>query len=193
MNQNYKNNIPYSSQGRKDPLRAEIERNIGKINLEITIEEDKDSINLLKHITGPIIAYKATVRKNSLVIGVGRGSSILTRLNKYYDRSIRYSWNASLIDGIIQSVKSLDALYLTQTNQKETESSEVKDVEDQDFQASYTEDLPQTATIKQINFLKKLVEHCEDSEKEEYLSALASPYLSKFDCSELIKRLMPVK
>lgn len=189
----YKNDIPYSSQSRKDPLRTEIEKNIGKINLEITIEEDKDSINLLKHITGPIIAYKATVRKNSLVIGVGRGSSILTRLNKYYDRSIRYSWNASLIDGIIQSVKTLDALYLATSNQKETEGSEVKDVEGQDFQASYTEDLPQTATDKQRNFLTKLVENCDEPDKEEYLSALASPYLSKFQCSELIQKLMPVK
>ena len=193
MNNRYRNNIPYSSQGRKDQLRTEIEKNIGKINLEITVEEDKDSINLLKHITGPIIAYKATVRKNFQVIGVGRGSSIITRLNKYYDRSIRYSWNASLIDGIIQSVKSLDALYLASNNQKETESSESKDMEGQDFQASYTEDLPQTCTEKQRNFLSKLVENCDEEDKEEYLSALASPYLSKFDCSELIQKLMPVK
>jgi hypothetical protein len=189
----YKNNIPYSSQNRKDPLRAEIERNVGKITLEITVEEDKDSINLLKHINGPIIAYKATVRKNSQIIGVGRGSSIITRINKYYDRSIRYSWNASLIDSIIQSVKTLDALYLSSTNLKETESSEYKDIEDQNFQASYTEDLPQTATEKQRNFLSKLVENCDEEDKEEYLDALASPYLSKFQCSELIQKLMPVK
>jgi len=61
-------------------------------------------------------------------------------------------------------------------------------VKGQDFQASYTEDLPQTATDKQRNFLTKLVEHCEEEEKGEYIDALSSPYLSKFDCSELIKR-----
>jgi hypothetical protein len=36
MNQNYKNSSSY--QERKDPLRAEIERNIGKINLNNSTE-----------------------------------------------------------------------------------------------------------------------------------------------------------
>lgn len=179
---------------KKNPLRLEIERSIGKFNLEITVQEDKDTLEKFKNLPGPIIAYLCTIRKNSEIIGIGRGSAILTRINKYYDRSIRYAFNASLIDGMVHSVKALDALYLKTDIGKEIKTLDEVDLEGRDSPAFYGEDdLPQTATIKQINFLKKLVEHCEDSEKEEFLSALASPYLSKFQCSELIQRLMPVK
>ena len=195
MNTNYKNNIPSPVQAkkydRKDPLRADIERNVGKFNLEVTVEEDKNTLALFKHVPGPIIAYIATLRKDSQVVGIGRGLSVLSRMNKFVDRAVRFAFNASLIDAIVHSTKALDALYLKTDIEKV--SNEV-DLEGRDKPAFYgDDDLPQVATEKQRNFAHKLLEKCDDQTKEEYLKQLESPYLSKFECSELIQQLMPVK
>jgi hypothetical protein len=54
--------------------------------------------------------------------------------------------------------------------------------------------MPQVATEKQLNFAKKLIENCdEEDKKEQYLEQISSPYFSKFQCSQLIQKLMPVK
>ena len=195
MNTNYKNEIPSPFQvkkyDRKDPLRADIERNIGKFNLEVTVEEDKNTLALFKHVPGPIIAYIATLRKDSKVVGIGRGLSVLSKMNKYVDRAVRFAFNASLIDSVVHSTKALDALYL-QTNIEKI--PEEVDLEKRDEPAFYSDsDMPQYATEKQRAFLSQLVEKCSDSSKEEYLSQLNSPHLSRFDASELISSLLPVK
>ena len=114
MNTNYKSSIPSPFQSRQklDPVQEAIQQNIGKFTLEISIEEDKETALLLKHLPGPVIAFKCTVRQGSQVLGIGRSNSILSKINKWVDRSIRYTINASLIDSIVQSVKAMDVLYL---------------------------------------------------------------------------------
>lgn len=191
----YKNEIPSPFQvkkyDRKDPLRADIERNIGKFNLEITVEEDKNTLNLFKHVPGPIIAYIATLRKDSEVVGIGRGLSVLSKMNKYVDRAVRFAFNASLIDSVVHSTKALDALYLKTNTEKIPDEI---DLEKRDEPAFYSDsDMPQYATEKQRTFLLKLVEKCSDSSKEEYQEKLNSPYLTRFDASEMISSLLPMK
>ncbi len=114
---------------------------------------------------------------------------VLNRLNKFVERTVRFAYNASLVDAMVRSTKILDALYIMPNNQKE------EDLEGRDKKAFYSEnDLPQIATDKQRNFLTKLIdEQCDNDSKEEYLNHLKSPYLSKFECSELINSLLPVK
>ena len=186
----YKNNIPspYKTRERIDPIQEEITKNAGSFNLTIVTEQDFETMKLFKNIPG-FVAFKTTLSKENQLLSIGYGSAVLNRLNKFVERTVLFAKNSSLIDAMVRSTKILDALSIM-PNQKDTED---RDTEGRDFQASYTEDLPQTATEKQRNFLSKLVEKCDEEDKEEYLSALASPYLSKFDCSELIKKLMPVK
>ena len=114
QNENYRSSIPSPFQARPklDPVQQAIEQNETKFSLEISIEEDKETALQLKDLPGPIIAYKCTVRKGPQILGVGRGSNILSKINKWVDRSVRYTLNASIIDSIIQSVKALDVLYL---------------------------------------------------------------------------------
>lgn len=198
MNTPYKNEIPSPFQvkkyDRKDPLRADIERNIGKFNLEVSVEEDKNTLALFKHVPGPIIAYIATLRKDSEVVGIGRGLSVLSKMNKYVDRAVRFAFNASLIDSVVHSTKALDALYLKTDTEKEVKASGEVDLERRDEPAFYSDsDMPQFATEKQRAFLLQLVEKCSTSSKDEYLEKLNSPYLSRFDASELISSLLPMK
>ena len=188
---NYKPSVPspYKPKPKLNPIEEEVARNIGSFSLKVTIEKDLDMINQFKHIQN-FIAFKTTLRnENNEVIGIGNGTGVINRLNKFVERTCIFTKNASLIDAMMKSIKIIDALSIVPTN------SEEKDIEGRDKPAFYgNEDLPQTATEKQKNFLEKLIEeHCDDSSKEEYLNQLASPYLSKFQCSELINSLIPVK
>jgi hypothetical protein len=137
------------------------------------------------------IAFKTTLRnENNEVIGIGTGTGVINRLNKFLERTCIFSKNASLIDALMKSIKIIDALSIMPANQKE---NDIPIEEDVDKPASYGDEMPQVATEKQKNFLEKLVNsNCDNQEKEKYLSQLKSPYLSKYQCSQLIQKLMPV-
>ena len=72
QNVNYKPSIPSPFQARQklDPVQQAVEQNIGKFSLEISIEEDKETVAQLKDLPGPIIAYKCTIRKGPQVLGI---------------------------------------------------------------------------------------------------------------------------
>ena len=189
----YKNEVPsFYKRERINPIQEEIAKNVGTYNLTAIIEEDKETVSKLKNIPN-LICFLCTLKIGNEVIGIGRGSANLNRMNRGIERGTRYSFGNSLIDAVVRGIKNLDALYFKTTNQTETKISEDKDLEGRDSQAFYGDEELQTATEKQRNFLSKLVQNCDEENKEEYLSALASPYLSKFQCSELIQKLMPVK
>jgi len=170
---NYKSSIPspFQTRQRLDPVQQAVQANVGKITLEINIEEDKETALLLKHLPGPVIAYKCTVRKGSLVLGVGRGSGILSKINKWVDRSIRYTVNASIIDSIIQSVKALDVLYLS-----ENTDSPVQETDEIEY-----------ASDKQKNYLRELIRsNILDESKRKYWEAQIN-LLTKDEASEKIQ------
>jgi len=178
---------------RNDPIQEEIAKNTGSFNLSVTVEKDTEMINKFKHIPN-FIAFKATLKKGNEIIGIGTGSAVLNRLNKFVERTVRFAYNASLVDAMVRSTKILDALYIMPVSHKETDTPDEEDLEGRDRQAFFNdEDMPQIATEKQRNFLTKLIEKCDNPTKEKYLSQLESPYLSKFDCSLLINELIPVK
>ena len=172
-NVNYKRSVPSPFQARQklDPVQEAIEQNIGKINLELSIEEDKETALQLKDLPGPIIAYKCTIRKGSQVLGIGRGSNILSKINKWVDRSVRYTLNASIIDSIIQSVKALDVLYLRDNS--ETLSQETIGVD--------------LASDKQKSYLRELIRsNVFDESKRKYWESQIEQ-LTKDEASEKIK------
>ena len=191
----YKNEIPFSyKRERINPIQEEIAKNCGTYNFTAVIEEDKETVSKLKNIPNSI-CFLCTLKIGNEIIGIGRGSANLNRMNRGIERGVRYSFGNSIIDATVRGIKNLDALYFKMTNQPETKISEEKDLEGRDSPAFYgDDDMPQFATEKQRTFLEKLVnEQCDDDSKEEYLKHLESPYLSKFNCSELIQKLMPVK
>lgn len=177
---------------KKSPIQEEIEKNTGTFTITVDVKEDKETISLFKHIPHLISFITTLKNENNEIVGIGRGSAILNRLNKFVERTVRYAYNASLIDAMVRSTKILDALYITPSNKENTEVPDEADLEGRDKPAFYgNEDMPKVATEKQREFLSRLIdEKCDDSTKEEYLGQLNSPYLSKFDCSELINSLL---
>jgi hypothetical protein len=107
------------AKNKKNPVRDEIEKVVGKIiNLEITIEEDLNTLSQFKHIPG-LIAFVSTIRKDSKIIGIGRGVSILNRINKFPDRTVSYALNQSILDRIVRSIRTLDSLSVKTSEQKD--------------------------------------------------------------------------
>ncbi len=178
-----------SRANRIDPLQEEIIKNTGSFTLNVTVEKDVEMTNKFSHIQN-FIAFKTTLRKDNNIIGIGTGSAVLNQYNKFLSRTVRFAYGSSIVDSIVRSVKILDALSIMPASQKESE----EDLEGRDSPAFYGEnDMPQVATEKQLNFAKKLIENCGEEEKEQYLEQISSPYFSKFQCSELIKKLMPAR
>ncbi len=111
----------------KNPVHQEIKKNVGTFNFTATIEQDTQTLNRFKHIKG-LIAFLCTLKRDGKVIGEGRGSATLNQMNKFIERTIRYAFNASLIDAIVRSVKSLDTLTI-EPNKLQATPFSVKDLD----------------------------------------------------------------
>jgi len=98
-------------QDERHPVHQEILKSVGTINLTATFEEDIQTLGVFKHIPG-VIAMVCTLKKDNEVIGVGRGTAVINRVNKYIEKTVRASVNASLVDAIFHSTKMLDALHI---------------------------------------------------------------------------------
>lgn len=178
---------------KKSPVQEEIEKNTGTFNISVEVKEDKETISSFKHISNLVSFITTLKNEKNEVVGIGRGSAVVNRLNKFIERTVRFAYNASLIDAMVRSTKILDALYITPVKQENIEVPDEADLEGRDRPAFFgDEDMPKIATEKQREFLNRLIdEKCDDdSTKEEYLGQLNSPYLSKFDCSNLINSLL---
>lgn len=177
----------------KESLASEeIKECVGDYNFTVLVEEDKEMLSLFRNPF--IIALKATIKQGGNVLGIGRANSILSPRNKFIKAAVLYTWNSALVDGISKTVKILNTLPLKANEQPIAAEDDIEepDLEGRDRTAFYgNEEMPQYATDKQKTFLTKLVSSkCDIPTKEDYLNRLKSPYLTKFDCSELINSLL---
>jgi len=91
------------------PVQKEVRRIVGSYPLTIEVAEDTQTLQTLKHIPG-LIAFVASVKKDGQIIGQGRGSSVISRLNKFVERTVRMSFNGSIISAVMHATKALDVL-----------------------------------------------------------------------------------
>jgi len=98
-------------QDERHPVHQEVMKSVGTINLTATFAEDTQTLAVFKHIPG-VIAMVCTLKKDNEVIGVGRGTAVINRVNRYIEKTVRASANASLVDAIFHSTKMLDALHI---------------------------------------------------------------------------------
>lgn len=134
-------------QDERHPVHQEILKSVGTINLTATFEEDIQTLGVFKHIPG-VIAMVCTLKKDNEVIGVGRGTAVINRVNKYIEKTVRTSVNASLVDAIFHSTKMLDALHInTRTGTGIDEADEQKEFNlASDKQKKYLRELVQSKT-----------------------------------------------
>lgn len=183
MNTTYKRRIPspfqvmqnraFDVQDARHPAREEIMKNVGTINLTATIEEDKDTLLLLRKIPG-LIAYTCSLKIDGELISIGRGTATLNRINKFLERTVLAAKNASLVDAIVRATRVLDVL---RTDKKE-DIAPVKSV----YQTSDV-----LASDKQKSYLLQLIETnvTNEDERNEWEGRMDS--LTKDEASEAIQ------
>jgi len=172
----------------------EIAECIGSYNFSAVVVEDRETLSLLEN-SPFVIALKCTIKQGNKVLGIGRANSKLSPKNKFLKSAVLYCWNAAITDGISKTVKMLDDLPIKETSHKETEALIEEDLEGRDTQTYFNdEDTLKYASDKQKKFLEKLISSkCKGSQRSAYESKLASPYLSSFECSGIIKTLLSNK
>ena len=107
----------------KNPVRKEINKNIGSFDLTVSIEEDKQTLSLLN--TPGLISFLCLLKVNNKVIGSGRGSSLISQNNRYVERVVRYAFGSSILDAVAKTVKTSDVLY---PNKKEGVPFSIEDL-----------------------------------------------------------------
>ncbi|MFA5932419.1 MAG: hypothetical protein WC793_03535 [Candidatus Paceibacterota bacterium] len=152
---------------------------------------DKESLAFFGDTSGTV-AYRCILKKNGVLCGEGRGSASIKDHDESINSTIKVAQKSAFVDGILRATGM--SFLFSQDFIAEDNLSE-PDLEGRDRVASFNhEDLPKFATEKQKTFLSQLInEKCSTSSKDEYLSQLNSPYLSRFDASELISSLLPMK
>lgn len=100
----------FNVNNKNHPVHEEVQKCLGSYDLAITFEEDADTIRMFENIPG-LVAFLCTVRKGDKIIGQGRGSAVLNRMNRFVERTVRTAFNASVVDAIIRSTKILDAMH----------------------------------------------------------------------------------
>jgi len=166
---------------RKDPLKEEIKKNTGSFNLSVTVEEDVATKSLFSHIQG-FIGFIATIKKDNVVLGIGRGSTILNKMNKYVERNIRFAFGSSIIDGISRSIKTMDDLFIKTSNQ---ENPGILNEETNEI--DYT---PELASERQKSYLRQLISLnvLDERERSQWESEIDE--LTKDEASEKIQFFM---
>jgi hypothetical protein len=97
------------TQNVKHPVQEEIQKCIGTYGFTATISQDNQTLEKFKHIPG-IISFICVLKRGSEVIGEGRGIGALSKINKYLERTVRYTANASFLDAVTRSLKMIDVV-----------------------------------------------------------------------------------
>ena len=154
---------PFDLNDKRHPIHKEIQKIVGTINLTATIQEDSESLSLLK--TPGLVAFACFLKRDGELIAIGRGAAVLNRLSKYLERTVMTAANASLVDAVVKSTKILDTLRMD-AGSAIASSAASEAYEPKDSYAGL--ELPETfnekpvshgqgITTKQKDFLRKLV------------------------------------
>lgn len=98
-----------SVQDEEHPVHREIKKACCTMVLTATIEEDLPTLALFKHVPN-LVAFLCTIRKENMIIGIGRGTATLSQYNRSIGRTVHTAQSASLIDAIVRGTRVLDTL-----------------------------------------------------------------------------------
>lgn len=172
--------------GAKHPVREEIQKLLGSYNLAVTFEEDTQTIGMFQHIPG-VVGFLCTIKKDNQIIGQGRGQAVISRMNKYIERTVHTAFNGSLIDAIVRSTKILDALQPDAMPQSHGSHSMGTEVTDTYPAKGYSEF--EMITDKQRSYLLQLYSINIADEDERNIQVANVDQLTKEEASDAIKSM----
>jgi len=182
MNTDYKIVSPYqfkrkmpNIQNDNHPVQDFVRQNLGSYTFKATFLSDKNTLQTLK-IPG-MVAFLCVLRCGDQVLAEGRSMTVVSEMNKFYERSLIYAKGQSLLDAIAKGSKILD---LIQNDSNPHQNTTVSfNQKERGMTGGITE--------KQKNYLLQLLRSNQASEEEiEEVDGL-----SKDEAAEKISFLVP--
>ncbi|MFA5936663.1 MAG: hypothetical protein WC822_02160 [Candidatus Paceibacterota bacterium] len=177
--------------GKRSISKGGAERLAEIYNLTATFTKDNETLQSFGNTNG-LIAYVCQLKRDSKLVAEGRGSANISDYENSANSSIKCAMISSFKDAVLRATGTS---FLFTQDIENMNLSEEPDLEGRDRQAFLgDEDMPKLMTEKQEALLRQLiVEKIHNpSSREEYEKQI-SPYLSRFQCSELISSLLPMK
>jgi len=161
------------------PIHQGVIKNCGTLNLVATVEEDKQTISDLKNFSS-VVAFICHLKLDGELIGVGRSVSVISA-TKFFEKSIIYCRNAAILDSVSKSLKILDSL---QPNINSQQNSGI--TLNKEFQVKEVESSDDSITLKQLDYLRKLIKtNVAENKRSELEKQL--PNYSRDEASEKIR------
>lgn len=149
---------------KRQPIQEEISKYARTYQLTADFEEDVESKSLLKDVPNAI-AFRCILKKDGKVVGIGRGTSFLSKNNRYLDRTVSFTAHASLIDATVRAAKAIEAL---DAGVADLASGSIQDSQPKSY--GY-----EPITEKQRSYLEVLIGNVSDEdEREEWVDRLST-------------------
>ncbi len=165
------------------PIRNRVRELCKKLVLSADFSEDTSTLSTLNN--QGLIAVRCVLSHEGKPIGVGHGSSILSRINRGNERTVFGCFNGALMSAINSACKTLDLMRLEaadteHTNEKSALAEAYHDRGDYEFAP---------ATEKQKSYARQLISLNVDDEADREQIASTLDGMSKDEISGLIQRL----
>ncbi|MEI6080757.1 MAG: hypothetical protein WCQ53_09010, partial [bacterium] len=189
----------YIIKGRKSLGKSGAEKLATLYSLVATFTKDVETMESFRGMDG-LVAYVCTLKRpNGEIAGQGRGAAVLKNNGNDANKTVKMAEKSSYISAVIRSTGLSDIFTSDLEDMNPVDiapyfgGEDESDTDEQNEKDNYVEE-SKYATEKQKTLLRKLIdEKCSYSTKSEYLSKLNSSNLSRFDCSELISSLLPMR
>lgn len=158
-----------------NPISQEVQRLCETYNLTAAFSQDDVTLSTLK--TPGLIAIKCVLSKDGKPVGVGHGSSAVSRLNRGIERTIFSCLNGALMSAVNSACKGLDVLRL--------EDSQGSSMPGKSYMAN--EGISSLASDKQKGFLLTLIRKNVTDEDERRRWESQMDELTKSAASDAIK------
>lgn len=165
------------TQDAENPIRQMLEKLCqSRYSLSATFSPDTITMSSLK--TPGLVAVKCDLSLDGRPIGIGHGSTVVSRLNKGLDRALYSCLNGSLMSAVNSACKTLDVIRLEGAQPALGEP----------YRATRGEET-QPATDKQKSYLRELILlNCEDdTDRQQRINQLGT--LTKSEASQQIEML----
>jgi hypothetical protein len=172
------------TQSEEHPIRQEVRKLCETYALSAVFSEDTLTLATLK--TPGLIAVKCVLSKDGKPVGVGHGSSTVSRINRGIERTIFSCLNGALMSAVNSACKSLDVMRLESSQERLGTTPSAGGY----FPKAAEDAGDQQITAKQKELLTSLIyQHIgNEDEQERRLQEVES--LCKSDAGEMISNLL---
>src|SRR3989344_790368 len=167
--------VPKKAQEQEHPIRSHVRKLCGTYNLSATFTEDAEALSTLQK--SRLIAVRCVLSKDGKPIGIGHGSSIVSRINRASERTAFSCLNGALMSAINSACKTLDVLRL-----------EVNDDQAATDKSAMYREYSEPATEKQKNYARQLLSMNVENEADAEQIASTLDDMTKDEISGLIQR-----